>query len=472
MEKYRLYNLILGWGVFLISLIVYLMTMEPTASFWDCGEFIATAYKMEVGHPPGAPVYMILGRFFTLFAGDVTRVAITMNTLSAAASAFTILFLFWTISHLVKKFYSKEDQQKPATLVTIFGSALVGSLAYTFTDSFWFSAAEAEVYSTSSLFTAVVFWAILKWENIADRPGANRWLILIAYLMGLSIGVHLLNLLTIPAIILVYYFRKYTPTTRGIIASLLLSAAILGVVVYILIPGLTGLASRFELMFVNGMSLPFNSGVVIYALLLFGGLLFGIYYTHNKGNVLWNTIWLSLFVVVIGYSSYAVIVIRSAANTPLDESNPENVFALQSYLNREQYGENPLFYGPYFNARPVAVEEGDPSYYQGEDEYFKVFKNRKYEYDSEAKTFFPRMWSTQGKHAGEYIYWAGLDESELYDVRRDEEGNPVPDQQGGYSYDRSRPIGYPNFTQDLRFFFRYQVGFMYLRYFMWNFAGR
>ncbi len=472
MKKFRLYNLIFGWGVFLISLIVYLLTIEPTASFWDCGEFIACSYKMEVGHPPGAPVFMVLGNLFTLFAGDVTRVAITMNIMSAMASAFTILFLFWTITHLLRKFYAEEDRERPGTFVTIFGAALVGSLAYTFSDSFWFSAVEAEVYSTSSLFTAVVFWAILKWENIADRPGSNRWLILIAYLMGLSIGVHLLNLLTIPAIVMVYYFKKYTPTTRGIIASLLLSAAILGAVVYILIPGLTGLASKFELLFVNGIGMSFNWGVMIFALLLFGGLLFGIYYTHNRGNVLWNTILLGFFVVVIGYSSYAVIVIRSSANTPLDESNPDTVFSLQRYLNREQYGENPLFYGAYFNARPNAVEEGKPTYYQGEEEYYPVYSNRKYTYDSEYKGLFPRMWSSQGKHASEYIYWGGLDESKLYDVRRNEEGNPVPGQGGGYSYDRSRPIGKPTFGQNLRFFFRYQVGYMYLRYFMWNFAGR
>ena len=276
MKKFRLYNLIFGWGVFLVSLIVYLLTIEPTASFWDCGEFIACSFKMEVGHPPGAPFFMVLGRLFTLFAGDETRVAITMNVFSATASAFTILFLFWTITHLVRKFYSEEERERPGTFVTIFGAALVGSLAYTFSDSFWFSAVEAEVYSTSSLFTALVFWAILKWENIADRPGANRWIILIAYLMGLSIGVHLLNLLTIPAIVMVYYFKKYTPTTRGVIASLLLSAAILGAVVYILIPGLTGMASKFELLFVNGIGMPFNWGVVIFALLLFGGLLFGI----------------------------------------------------------------------------------------------------------------------------------------------------------------------------------------------------
>ena len=240
MENFRRYNLILGWGVFLISLIVYLLTMEPTASFWDCGEFIATAYKLEVGHPPGAPFFMVLGRFFTLFAGgDVTKVAVTMNVLSASASAFTILFLFWTLAHLVRKFYSPEDGKKPAAMVTIFGAALVGSLAYTFSDSFWFSAVEAEVYSTSSLFTAVVFWAILKWENTADQPGANRWIILIAYLMGLSIGVHLLNLLTIPAIVLVYYFRKYTPTVRGIIGAMAISVAILGDVNYMLIPDMS-----------------------------------------------------------------------------------------------------------------------------------------------------------------------------------------------------------------------------------------
>ena len=365
MEKCRFYNLIIGWGVFVIALMVYLLTMEPTASFWDCGEFIATAYKMEVGHPPGAPFFMVLGRFFTLFAGnDVTKVAVTMNVLSASASAFTILFLFWTLTHLVKKFYNPEDLKSPLAVVSIFGAALVGSLAYTFSDSFWFSAVEAEVYSTSSLFTAVVFWAILKWENVADEPGSNRWIILIAYLMGLSIGVHLLNLLTIPAIIIVYYLRKNKPTVRGVIAALAISVGILFIVNYMLIPGLTALAGKFELIFVNGMGLPFNSGVVVYGILLFGSMIFGIYYTHSKGKVLWNTIMLSLFVIIVGYSSYAVIVIRSAANPPLDESNPDTVFSLLSYLNREQYGDNPLIYGAFFNSRPTGVEDAKPSYYK------------------------------------------------------------------------------------------------------------
>jgi hypothetical protein len=303
--------------------------------------------------------------------------------LSAIASAFTILFLFWTLTHLVKKFFDPEEVNKPANLVAIFGSALVGALAYTFTDSFWFSAVEAEVYSTSSLFTAVVFWAILKWENVADQPGANRWIILIAYLMGLSIGVHLLNLLTIPAIIFVFYFRKYKPSVKGVIGSLAVAVALLGLVMYVFIPGLTAVAAKFELMFVNGFGMPFNSGVLVYILLLFGAMIFGIYYTHKKGKVLWNTIILGLFVVVIGYSSYAIIVIRSAANTPLDESNPDTVFSLLSYLNREQYGDNPLVYGAFFNSRPSGVEQKKPSYYKGEDDYYPVDKNREYVYDKD-----------------------------------------------------------------------------------------
>lgn len=473
MEKFRRYNLIFGWAIFVVSSIVYLLTIEPTASFWDCGEFIATALKMEVGHPPGAPFFMVLGRFFTLFAGgDVTKIAASVNVGSAIASAFTILFLFWTLTHLVRKFFKKEDQNSPVALISIFGAAAVGALAYTFSDSFWFSAVEAEVYSTSSLFTAVVFWAILKWENVADEPGANRWLILIAYLMGLSIGVHLLNLLAIPAIIMVYYFRKYKPTTRGIVAALTVSVGILGFINYMLIPGLTAIAGKFELIFVNGLGLPFNTGTIIYVALLFGGLITGIYLTHKRGKVFWNTVLLSLFVIVLGYSSYAIIVIRSDANTPLDESNPDTVFSLLDYLNRDQYGDNPLAYGAFFNFRPTSIKDGKPTYYKGEDKYYLVDKNRKYVYDSSAKGVFPRMWSTQDRHANEYIYWAKMDESELYDIRRDDQGNPVLNQMGGYSYDHSSAIGKPTFVENMRFFFRYQVGYMYLRYFMWNFSGR
>ena len=473
MKTFRLYNLISGWTVFGIAAIVYLMTIEPTTSFWDCGEFIATAFKQEVGHPPGAPFFMILGRFFTLFAGGNTElVALTMNVLSGLASAFTILFLFWTITHLVRKFYGYHTGYTLPQLITILGSGLVGALAYTFSDTFWFSATEAEVYATSSLITAFVFWAMLKWENIADEPHANRWIILIAYLMGISIGVHLLNLLTIPALVFIYYFKKFPYTRNGFLLSILASIVILGAIMYVVIPLIPYFASRFELMFVNGFSLPFYSGVVFFMVLLFALTIFGIYYTYRKKKVVWNTILTSFFVIIIGYSSYSIIMIRSIANTPLDESNPETIFTLKSYLNREQYGDRPLMHGAYFNAKPTSVEEGKTTYYRGEDEYFEVNKDRQYTFNPEFEGFFPRIWSSQGKHAGEYIYWANLKESDLYNMRTDQQGNPVHGRMGQVQYDRNNPKAPPTFGQNMRFFFRYQIGHMYLRYFMWNFTGR
>jgi len=473
MGKYQRLNLITGWLVFLVAAIVYLMTIEPTASFWDCGEFIATAFKLEVGHPPGAPLFMILGRFFTLFAGgDLTKVAVTMNVLSALASAFTILFLFWSITHLAKKMLVNGEEMTTANMLTILGSGLVGALAYTFSDTFWFSAVEAEVYATSSLFTAVVFWAMLKWENIADQPHSNRWIILIAYLMGLSIGIHLLNLLAIPALVMIYYFRKYTPSLKGILSSLIISVGILLVILYIIIPGVPWIAARFELAFVNYFKLPFNSGVIFSFALVLGLLIWGVYKTHQKGKVLWNTVITAVLVLVIGYSSYAVIVIRSIANTPLDESNPETVFDLKSYLNREQYGDRPLVYGPYFNARPVSPKDGKTRYYPLDEHYAKTKSDNGYNYDKTFEGFFPRMWSNQAKHANEYIFWGNLDQSKLYDFKRDSNGNPVAGNMGQVSFDRSQPINKPGFGQNIRFFVDYQIGYMYMRYFMWNFAGR
>src|SRR6056297_1608957 len=279
MRNFRFYNLLTGWSVFLIAAVTYLLTIEPTTSFWDCGEFIATAYRLEVGHPPGAPFFMILGRFFTLFAGDPANAAQMVNLMSALASAFTILFLFWTITHLVRKIFIKIDEYTIGNIVAIIGSGLVGALAYTFSDTFWFSAVEAEVYATSSLFTAVVFWAILKWENIAHQKYANRWLILIAYLIGLSIGVHLLNLLAIPAIVMVYYFKKFEITRNNTLKALGVSAVVLLFILYGIIPGIPKIAGTFELAFVNGMGLPFNSGLLVYGILLIGGLVYGIYYS-------------------------------------------------------------------------------------------------------------------------------------------------------------------------------------------------
>ncbi len=472
MKQFNKLNLITGWIIFLAATIVYLLTMEPTASFWDCGEFISTALKQEVGHPPGAPFFMIIGRLFTLLAGgNVSKIAVAMNSMSALASGFTILFLFWTITHLAKKMIISDEDYSLSKIISVLGAGVVGALSYTFSDTFWFSAVEAEVYATSSLFTAFVFWAILKWENIADEPHANRWLILIAFLMGLSIGVHLLNLLAIPAIVFVYYFKKYKPSIIGIIASLAISVAILGAMMYVIIPGIVSLGTQFELLFVNGFGFPFHSGIIFYFVALFAVLALLLYLSHKKKQVVWNTILLAFTVIAIGYSSYAIIVIRSSANTPLNESEPNTAFNLLRYLNREQYGQTPLFYGTYFNSPPIKVIDGKPLYYQEDGKYVKV-KQRDYEYDPGFKGFFPRMWSERPEHITQYLYWAGMNEADLYNVQMDQKGNPVRDRSGAFSYDRNNPLKIPTFGQNLKFFIRYQVGFMYLRYFMWNFAGR
>ncbi len=365
-NQYSKINNILGWLVFLVACFTYFSTIEPTASFWDCGEYIATAYKLEVGHPPGAPLFLIIGRFFTLFASSPAEVAKMVNYMSALSSAFTILFLFWTITAIGKKIATATDGViDNAKLIAIMGSGVAGALAYNFSDSFWFSAVEGEVYAMSSFFTAIVVWAMFKWDDVADEPHANRWIILIAYLMGLSIGVHLLNLLTIPALTFIYYFRKYKPTRNGIIITGLISLGILIVVMYGVIPGLVKLWGSFELFFVNSLGLPFNSGTWFYFLSLIGGIIWGLYYTAKHGKVVANTALLCLTVIIIGYSSFAMIIVRSNANPPMDENNPEDAISLLSYLLREQYGERPLGYGQYYNA-PLDTQEPykdkNPSY--------------------------------------------------------------------------------------------------------------
>lgn len=473
MKTLRLYNRILGWGVFFIAAVVYLLTLEPTTSLWDCGEFIASAYKLQVGHPPGAPLFMIVARFFSLFAGgDVTKVALMVNALSGLASAFTILFLFWTITHLGIKILKPDENIKSWQIVAILGSSFVGALAYTFSDTFWFSAVEGEVYASSSLFTAIVFWAILKWENVSDEKYANRWIILIAYMMGLSIGVHLLNLLAIPAIVLVYYFKKYTYTRKGLLSVILISFVILGGIMYVIIPGVIWLASRFELLFVNGFGMRYNSGVFVYAALLIGGLIYGILYTHKKKKILGNTIILAITVIIIGYSSFSMIVIRSLANPPMDENSPETVFSLMYYLNREQYGDRPLISGQYFNAPRPEIKEGKPTYTQIDGKYVITNRKSKPIYDKKYTTVFPRMYSSQPEHILEYLDWGKINEQDIYNVRYDQEGNVVRNRQGKVVYDRSNPKKTPKFSSNLRFFFTYQIGHMYFRYFMWNFAGR
>ncbi len=505
MTKYRLINNITGWAVFLIASLTYLITTEPTASLWDCGEFIASAFKLEVGHPPGNPVFMVIARFFTLFAGgDTSRVALMVNSMSAIASAFTILFLFWTITHLARKILiSKETGYTTGRIMAIMSAGIVGALAYTFSDSFWFSAVEGEVYALSSFFTAIVFWAILKWENCSEEKYSERWIILIAFLMGLSIGVHLLNLLTIPAIVLVYYFKKHPFTWKGFIISTLFSFLILAFLLYGLIPGIVTLATKFDLFFVNTLGLPINSGMITLAilttiffilaikatlvgseqksrtilsvaaiilsgiwiisgsfilnLLVLGGIVYFLWYTANKNLKLLNGILTTIAVILIGYSSTAIIVIRSSANPPLDENNPENPFNLLYYLNREQYGSRPLFSGPYFNAPIIDYKDGKPRYSAVDGKYKITSRELVREYDKRFITIFPRMWSDQTDHQQVYEEWSRM--------------KGIPIQVTGPDGEK-KIVRKPRFIENLRFMFSYQLDFMYFRYFMWNFSGR
>ena len=461
MKRYNLFNSVFGWASFLIAAVVYLMTIEPTVSFWDCGEFITTSFKFEVGHPPGAPFFMIIGRFFTLFGGGPENAAKMVNALSALVSAFTIMFLFWTITHLAKKLVVAKNKITSGQTMSIIASGFIGALAYTFSDTFWFSAVEGEVYATSSLMTAIVFWAILKWENVADEPNANRWLILIAYIMGLSIGVHLLNLLAIPTIVFVYYFKKYDVTRNGILIALATSVIILAIIMYGIIPGFVTIGSWFELLFVNSFGLPYHSGVIFYVAAIIAAIIFGIQYTVKKNKVLWNTVLLGLTAILIGYSSFALIIIRSAAKPPMDQNSPNNAFTLLSYLNREQYGERPLFFGQFYGSPLNPSEryiEGKPIYSQIDGEYVVTDHKVRPNYDDKFNAFFPRMWSTmEASHADDYAEWGKIKGTRIQ--HRNERGE-------------METIVKPTFTENMRFFFSYHVGHMYLRYFMWNFVGR
>ena len=452
MSNFERVNNLVGWFVFSVAGFVYLSTIEQTVSFWDCGEYISTAYKLEVGHPPGAPLFQLLGRIFSLFAEPATsQVAISINILSALCSAFTILFLFWTISGFAYKMNINASNKTKNRLVIF--SAAIGSLTYTFTDSFWFSAVEGEVYAMSSFFTAITFWCIMKWEKETDSSKSSRWLILIAYLIGLSIGVHLLSLLTIPAMGMIYYNKKYRFSKSGMLKAFIISLSILVFVQGLIIPGAVSLIYSFELFFTNTIGLPFNSGTVIYFITLTFLISLGLFLTKKKNKPFLNTAILSLLFLLIGYSSFAILVVRSNSNPPIDENNPEDAISLLSYLKREQYGSWPIFYGHYFNAK---LDSKQP-YLDGKPIYEKDKKRGKYiiidkrenslpNYSKKYKTFFPRMWSnTQSRHANGYRSWAGLSKNK----------DKVP-----------------SFGQNLTFFFKYQIGWSYMRYFLWNFAGR
>ena len=522
MKKYRLINNVLGWIVFAIASAVYLMTIEPTASFWDCGEFIASAYKLEVGHPPGAPFFMLTANLFTQLASDPSGVAKMVNCMSALFSGLTILFLFWTITHLTRKvIVGGGEAPSFGQTLTIMGSGLVGALAFTFSDTFWFSAVEGEVYAYSSLFTAVVFWLILKWEEVADQPHADRWIVLIAYLMGLSIGVHLLNLLCIPAMVLVYYYKKCAnPTMKGTIAALLVSFVIIVLMMYGVVQGLVEVCGYFELFFVNVLGMPYNSGVLAYVLVVAGVLIWSIWETMRdeihptrmkvafilsvvligvpfigSGYVIailltaalalylfrskslnikmLNTVLVSLLVVVVGYSSYALTLIRATADTPMNQNAPSDIFTLRTYLAREQYGQTPLLYGQTYVSEVQRENEGGncvPVTKQGEPTWSRVIKkdpkekdryyisryNQEYQYVDELNMLFPRMYSSDPRHIEAYKEWAQV------------KGEPVR-----YNYcGETKTAMKPTFGENLRFFFSYQVNFMYWRYFMWNFSGR
>ena len=452
--NYKRLNDMTGWAVWLIATIVYLLTIEPTASFWDCGEFIASAYKLEVGHPPGAPMFMLLARLFSMFV-PAAYVATSVNVMSALASSFTILFLFWSITHMARKLALGRmvEGVKGATELTdgqrmaVMASGAVGALAYTFSDSFWFSAVEGEVYALSSLFTALVFWAILKWEARSDEPGNLRWIVLIAYLMGLSIGVHLLNLLAIPAIVAVYYFKRYDFKWPSFIGAMVLSLFLLLFVQYGLIQGFVKLAARFELAFVNKLGMPFNTGVVVYLLLVIGLIVGALWFSRKQGLWQLNVAALSIAMILVGYSTFALIVVRSAANPPMDENNPENLFALLAYLNREQYGDRPLGKGQYWNSpndQDAPYDDGSATYFPSHSVYKKrgavetrvaTFRERfaaeqylaenkgsfaiKQEYvdsgekrngvpnyDARYTMLFPRMYSSQSNHIREYKQWS------------------------------------------------------------------
>ncbi len=442
--NYTKLNNLFGWLCFAIASFTYIITAEPTASFWDCGEFIAAAYKLQVVHQPGAPLFLMVQKVFSLLAGaDQTKVAFWMNVGSALSSAATILFLFWTITALARKILWKEGETlTSARLITILGSGLVGALAYTYSDTFWFSAVESEVYAMSSLCTAIVFWAILKWDAHADEPYADKWLVFIAYIMGLSIGVHLLNLLVIPAMALVYYFRRYrNPTGKGTLIALFTGIIILAIIQYGIIQYLIKGAAYFDLFFVNTLGMGFGSGVFVFLILIIAAVTYGIIYSVRKAKPVLNIAMLCLAFILLGYSSFAMIMIRAKANTTLNNSDPDNAFALLSYLNREQYGDRPLLYGQYFDSKPVDYKQGGNIYRKGDKKYEVAGKKYSTVYDR--NTLLPRMYSTDPQHAAYYRDWMKLGESDS-----------------------------PNFIQNLGFLFSYQTGFMYARYFLWNFAGR
>ena len=452
-KKFTLWNRLAAAAVFVVAAITYLLTIEPTASFWDCGEFIASSYKLEVGHPPGNPVFQLFARFFTMFF-DNMHAAVAVNAMNAICSALTIFFLYLTIVFFAKRVVNPSDDgtYTVGKAIAIFGSGAVGALAYCFSDTFWFSAVEGEVYAMSSLFTALVFWAMIKWYEQADTPYANRWIVLISFLMGLSIGIHLLNLLAIPALVFMFYYKKRENGHYSLweyVKIFAVSVIILAVILFGIIPYLPKLAAYFDLFFVNGLELPFNSGAAFFMVALLALCFFGLYRTMNRQQVFANTVLLCFTTIVIGFSLFSIVIIRSSAKTPTNEYQPDNPFTLIRYLSREQYGSTPLVYGQYFDA-PYDIEK--TTYWAPMDgKYIKADGPGDIKYESSGKMLFPRMWNGSDS---KYI--------QFYQSYMGNGGTKV----AGADHKK------PTFFQNLAFFFDYQMNWMYWRYFMWNFAGR
>ncbi|MBD2755755.1 glycosyltransferase family 117 protein [Spirosoma validum] len=445
MLSFKRLNRLAGWLVFAIALVTYTLTVERTASFWDCGEFIASSFKLQIPHPPGAPLFLLIGRIFSMLSlGDLTRVAYWINMGSVLASAFTILFLFWTISLLAQKLLSKEESDYTATDAwLIVGTSAVGALAYTFSDTFWFSAVEAEVYGMSSFFTAIVVWAAFKWERIEDEAAANRWLIFVAYLIGLSIGVHLLNLVIIPALALIYYFHKFPkPTFWGGVLAMGIGLVILGII-NASIPGLPTLAFAIERFFVNTLGFPFNSGTIFFAIVLVGALAYGIYWSIRRQRVVMNTSLLAGAFLLIGYASYMQVMVRAGFNPPINENDPSDVNTFRAYQAREQYESRSLLYGPVFTSHPIDQKRGAPIWKRDKDKYVILDYYPEYIYAPGDEMLFPRVYSSRLNHPQLYRQMLGLAEGQK-----------------------------PTMGDNLKFLFTYQLSHMWWRHLMWNFAGR
>ena len=461
-KSYKGINNLIGWAIFIKALAVFMLTLEPTASFWDSGQFVATSYRLQVSHPPGAPLYQLMARMFSLLAmGDVTRVAFWINSMSAVFAALTVMYLFWSVSFLGHKIMKSTGDTSSVKTWAVWGAGIVGALTFTFSESFWFSAVEAEVYVPSMFLTAFVFWAILKWESTSDDPQSMRWIVMIAFVMGLSIGVHMLNLLVIPAIVFVYYFKKFQPTRKGIILTGIISFLILGIIYQFLIPGVLKWTWLFERFFTNSIGLPFYSGTIIFFLLLISSIVYGLYWTYRKKRVILNTVILGLTFILIGYTTYMSLVVRSNANVPINQNAPKSALALYSYLGREQYGAWPILHGPYYNAPLKDIEDGNPIWRKDlESGRYVIISERPNSvpiFDPEFTTLFPRMHSSSPHHIRAYETWGNVT------------GRPTRAQRMDGT---SEVINKPTFGENLRFFFSYQLGHMYLRYFMWNFAGR